>query len=232
MKSIKTLRFTKSVIAIALAASGIAASSIAAAQIAATPVQLGTPSGGMVCRSGYGAGFISGTAFHCNKRSSVTLELSCDNPTFPTHRNRAQVAPGFVPNGPNRTELIAGLDICTRTPGTPGAVNIGPTDSLMGLDQSTNGSNGAYQVAKLNAAKVLTRIANQDSQEASALNLNENQVDTAKEFELPISFNTGTAGLRDEQVVRIIFHTFAIPTGGIVGPVATPASTFVPRPLQ
>jgi hypothetical protein len=224
MKSIKTLRFTKSIIAIAIAASGISTSGIAL-----TPNQSGTPDDGMVCRTGY-VGFLDGSAFKCKKNTGFKMELSCDGPTFTTYVNRA--AGASVPNGPNDAALRNGLDICTRTPGTPGAVNIGPTDTLNGLVQSTNGNSGVYEIAKVNPAQITVRVANWDEQEASAIGLNANQVDTVQSINFN-SLNTGVGKIKDQHVVEIIHYTFAIPTGGIIsGPVVTPASAFVPRPLQ
>jgi hypothetical protein len=222
MKSIKTLRFTKSIIAIAIAASGISTSGIAL-----TPNQSGTPDDGMVCRTGY-VGFLDGSAFKCKKNTSLKMELSCDNPTFSIYVNRA--AGATVPNGPNDAALRNGLDICTRS--GPGAVNIGPTDTLNGLAQSTNGNSGVYEIAKVNPAQITVRVASKDEQEASAIGLNANQVDTVQSINFN-SLNTGVGKIKDQHVVEIIHYTFAIPTGGIIsGPVVTPASAFVPRPLQ
>jgi hypothetical protein len=225
MKSIKTLRFTKSVIAIAIAitAGGFSTSGFAIEQA-------GTPSGGMVCRSSYGTGFISGTAFICNKSTSFKMDLSCDNPAFPTYVNRARNT--LADNGPNDTDLRNGLDICTRARNHPAYANIGPTDSLVGVAQSTNGTTGAFEIAKVNAAQMLVRIANKDQEEASALGLNVSQVETEKMYDLP-SLNTGAADIKDQRSVSVRHYTFAIPRGGIVtAPVGTPVSTFVPRPLQ
>ena len=224
MKSIKTLRFTKSIIAIAIAAGGFSTSGFA---ILATPS--GTPDDGMVCRSSYGVGFISNGAFKCSKTTSFKMDLSCDNPSFPLYVNRA---PGtLAPNGANDTDLRNGLDICSRAVGHPAYTNIGPTDTLVGLTQSTNGNSGVYEIAKVNPAQMLVRIANKDQEEASALGLTVGQVDTEKMYDLP-SLNTGAAGLKDQRSVSIRYYTFAVPTNGISSDPTIPVSTFVPRPLQ
>jgi hypothetical protein len=229
MKSIKTLRFTKSVTAIAVAAAGIATNSIATI----APNVSGTPDDGMVCRSGY-TGFYGAGKLTCSKFAEFKMDLACENPRFPTYVSRAAVANNRVPDGPNAAQLRNGLDICTRGPG-PGSVNIGPTDTLVGLDQTTNGNNGVYEIAKVSPARLLVRLGNVDQQEASALGLSVSQVDTIKnDTQSTVTINTGAANITDQFAVRLQHYTFAVPASGGIStvPPTGPASTFVPRPLQ
>jgi hypothetical protein len=229
MKSIKTLRFTKSVIAIAIAAGGFSANGFALE----APNQSGTPSGGMVCRSGY-SGFFGTGKLTCSKQAEFKMDLACENPRFPTYVSRAAVANNRVPDGPNAAQLRNGLDICTRGPG-PGSVNIGPTDTLDGLDQTTNGNNGVYEIAKVSPARLLVRLGNVDQQEASALGLSVSQVDTIKnDTQSTVTINTGAANITDQFAVRLQHYTFAVPASGGISavPPTGPVSTFVPRPLQ
>jgi hypothetical protein len=227
MKSIKTLRFTKSVIAVAIAAASFSNSGFA---IEANT--LGTPSGGMVCRSGY-SGFFGTGKLTCSKQAEFKMDLACENPRFPTYVSRAAVANNRVPDGPNDAQLRLGRDICTRAPG-PGSANIGPTDTLVGLDQSTNGNNGVYEIANVSPARILVRLSNKDQEEATALGLSVGQVDTIKnDTQSNVTINSGAANITDQFRVILSHFTFAVPSGGIVtGPVGNPASTFTPRPLQ
>jgi hypothetical protein len=100
MKSIKTLRFTKSVIAIAIAAGGFSTSSIAAATINIT----GTQDNGNICGSGY-TNALNDRSLTCFKTSTVVAKLKCADPAFPRYVARAVGSPG-TPQG---------RDICTRS---------------------------------------------------------------------------------------------------------------------
>jgi hypothetical protein len=226
MKSIKTLRFTKSIIAIAITVGGFSTSSLAIEQA-------GSPTGGVSCRSGY-TGFYGSGKLTCSKSAEFKMDLACENPRFPTYVSRAEVNSNRVPDGPNAAQLRLGLDICTRAPG-PGSANIGPTDTLVGLDQSTNGNNGAYEIAKVSPARLLVRLGNANQQEASALGLSVSQVATLKnDTQSTNTINTGAAGITDQYGVKLNYYTFALPVGGGVStiPPTIPTSAFVPRPLQ
>lgn len=189
-------------IAAALAAIGFAAAAFG--QTAAlTANRLGTPDDGLVCRTGYGAIFSAGN-IKCSKSNSITVVLECTSPNFPTYVNRAPGAP-FDNSG--------GLDICTRAVGSPGAINLGPTDSLQGLVLSTNGVTGTYEFAKVNPATVATRTGNADQNEATALGLTAGEVDTVSGF-TTINKNVGVGGIKDNASVLLTHYTFAIPTGG------------------
>lgn len=219
MKPLKTLLLSKTLVAAALAATGLAAPATSHAISAA-----GGPDDGVACRSGY-VGFLDGSRFKCKKNTSVILPLACLSPNFPTYVNRASGAP-FDTSG--------GLDICTRATGTPGAINLGPTDSLQGLALSTNGTTGVYEFAKVNPAQITNRIANADAAEASALGQDPSQVDTVQSINFNM-LNSGVGGIKDQHAVQLIMYTFAVPAGapiviGNPGPVSS-STPFVPRPL-
>jgi hypothetical protein len=226
MKSIKTLRFAKNIIAVAITIGGFSSSSFAIEQA-------GTPDDGVSCRSGYTGSYLGGK-LRCSKQAEFKMDLACENPRFPTYVSRAEVNRNRVPDGPNDAQLRSGLDICTRAPG-PGSVNLGPTDTLVGLDQTTNGNNGAYEIAKVSPARLLVRLGNANQQEASALGLSVSQVETSKnDTQSTPTINSGAAGITDQFRVTLHHYTFAVPASGGIStiPPTSSSSGFVPRPLQ
>jgi hypothetical protein len=217
MKSLRKRLLAKSILAAAIAASGIAAPAVSHAIVVS-----GGPSAGMACRPGYNPTF-DGTRLTCSKPgAAIVLSLKCLNRTFPTFVMRAG-GPG--PKGDN--------DLCTRREGSPGAVVITTNGTLNGLTESTNGQNGDYEYATLDAAELITQTNIKDQAEASALGLTVDQVDTRTNPSVVVR-NGGTGGL-DRVDTAVVFSTFAVPAGGPIvvgnpgpGGLATP---FVPVAL-
>jgi hypothetical protein len=223
MNSLRNLLRTKSIIAAAAVVAAGAASAPAIGQSASIVGNtLGSPASGVVCRAGYSTDFSSGTALKCRKSSSVIINLSCDTPRFPTYLARARV--------PASNKGANGEDICIKLGST-----IGPNDTLNGLPESTNGTNGEWEFAKVNMTKVATEVVNADQAEATAVGLPASGVETLQSITFP---QVNAAGLRDKSATQITHYTFAIPTGGLSGPqgpIGLPAtaspSAFVPRPI-
>lgn len=222
MKSIKKRLLAKSILAAAIGASGIATPAVSHA---ATPV--GGPSAGMECRSGYTPAF-NGTRLTCSKVSSITIDLVCDRPNFP---------PVFVAGvgfGPVLRAAGAagdnsgGKDLCPRT-----GLNIGATDSLVGLTRGTD-----YVFATVDPATVATRTANNDLAEAAALQLDASEVDTLAGASV---INVNQSGAKDKGSVPLTFFTRAVPASGIIisnpgpiglpGTVTTSTAPFFPKAL-
>lgn len=221
MNSLKKLLLTKSVLAAAVVASGISAPAIGqTARIVGNT--LGSPDDGVVCRAGYSSDFSSGTALKCRKSSSVIINLSCDTPRFPQYLARAVTSSRKGGNGE---------DICIQQNS-----NIGPTDLLDGLPESTNPNNGQWEFAKVNLTTVAAAVTTADQTEATALGLPVTGVETLQSITFP---QVNAAGIRDKSATQITHYTFAVPSGGLVGnqgPIGLPAtanstSAFVPRPL-
>ncbi len=187
MKASKTSRFTKSIIAIAIATSGISSSGATGF----TPNLLGTPDDGMVCLAGY-SGALAGAAFKCSKSSTISVVLECVNPTFPTYVTR-------VKNGTKST----GEDLCAKS-----TVNISSNGSLNGY---TLGSD--YELATVNLAP--NRIANMDQAEATALNLAVGEVDTVT-GKPTVNIDGGSGG-KDNATLPVTYFTFAIKTSPFKG---------------
>ena len=221
MNSLKTLLLTKSLIAAAIAA-GIAGPAIGQTARTLEPNLLGTPAGGVVCRTGYDVSF-SGSNLKCRKPASFKINLSCDNPRFPKYLARAKVS--------NSNKGANGEDICVFQDST-----IGPTDTLNGLPESTTGTNGQWEFAKVNMTLVAAEVVKADQAEATAVGLPASGVETLQGITFPL---VNEAGIRDKSSTGITHYTFAVPTGGLTGnqgPVGLPATansqtTFVPRPL-
>ena len=213
MNSLKKLLATKSILAAVVAVSGMAASGIAAS---ATSIN-GSPNDGMVCRTGYGGTF-DGTRLTCSKAvAAIVVGLKCKNLTFPNFVMRA--------GGPGGK---GDHDLCTRREGSPGAVVITTNGALNGLTESTDGRNGDYQYATLDAAELSTQTNIKDQAEATALGLSVDQVETINNPSVVVR-NGGTGGL-DRVDTTPRHFTFAVPSsGGII--VGNPGP-FVPRPLQ
>jgi hypothetical protein len=149
MKSLKKLLLAKSILAVAIAASGIAAPAVSHA------IAVGGPSAGVICVAGY-TGAIVGAAFKCSKTSDIVVVLECLNPTFPTYVTRAVVGTGI------------GKDLCTRA-----GVIVSSTDLIAALTLGQD-----YVFAEVNPATVITRTANADHTEAVAQGLTDSGVDT------------------------------------------------------
>lgn len=224
MNSLKKLLLTKSIVAVAMAASGIAAPAFG--QTAGLQANiLGTPDDGMVCRTGYGTVF-SGGNIKCTKTQSINVVLECLNPKFQTYVNHAAL-----------TGTHKDADVCTMERGKPGFVEITVNTDLTNLLESVNGSPGVYERANVNPATVATRLDNLDQSEAAALGLSASEVDTVP-FLTTVNRNQ-VLGVKDNATVTVSHYTFAIPTRGLIGnqgPVGLPVTansttTFVPRPL-
>jgi hypothetical protein len=208
MKSIKTLRFTKSVIAIALAASGFSTSGMAALNA------LGTPDDGHICRAGYTASF-NGTSLKCSKTSKVVVKLICADAGFPNYVSRAVGS-----NGTND-----GQDVCARN-----TVNITSTSNL---DPKTSGLTKGqdFVSAKPNLAAITEKTIARDLEEGVAIGGSAGSVETISAE--PVFARQSGGDITDSATVTLTHFSFPVPTAGIIsGPVGTPASTFVPRPLQ
>lgn len=223
MNSYKKLLVAKSILAAAvIAASGASAPVIGQTAPRIVGNTLGTPADGVVCRVGYTADFGSGTALKCRKSSSVIINLSCDTPRFPQYLARAVTASRKGGNGE---------DICIQQNS-----NIGPTDLLDGLAESTNPNNGQWEFAKVNMTTVAAAVVTADQTEATSLGLPVTGVETLTSITFP---QVNAQGIRDKSATQINHYVFAGPTGGLAGgqgPVglpatASPTSTFVPRPL-
>jgi hypothetical protein len=221
MNSFKKLLLTKSIFAAAMVVGGSAVPAFGQTARLESTI-LGSPSGGVVCRAGYSSDFSSGTALKCRKSSSVIINLSCDNPRFPKYLARARVS--------NSNKGANGEDICVFQDST-----IGPTDTLNGLPESTTGTNGQWEFAKVNMTTVAAAVTTADQTEATALGLPASGVETLQSITFP---KVNEAGIRDKSATQITHYTFAVPTGGLVGqgPIGLPAtvnstSAFVPRPL-
>jgi hypothetical protein len=183
MKASKTSRFAKSIIAIAIGASGIGTSGATGF----TPNQLGTPDDGMVCRTGY-TGALTGAAFKCSKASTISVVLECVNAPFTTYVTR-------VKNGLAST----GEDLCVKS-----GVVITSNGSLNGLTLGQD-----YVLATVNLAA--NRIANMDQAEATALGLAAGEVDTVA-GQPTVNVDGGNGG-KDNATLPVTFFTFAIKTG-------------------
>lgn len=221
MKSLKKRLLRKSILVAAIGASGIAAPAISHA----IPVA-GGPSAGMVCRNGYTAAF-DGTRLTCSKTSSFDVVLECNNPNFPVYVVRR--------GGPSGVGFDGDSDICIRNNGTVITIN----QTLEGLPVSTNGSNGVYELAKVNPTSVSNGANVRDATEAASLGLDASQVDT-RTGTVELRPN-GRAGGQGEARVPVTFLSFAVPGAGIIignpgpigfpGNVTTSTTPFVPKPL-
>jgi hypothetical protein len=209
MNSLKKLLLTKSIIAAAIASSGIAVPAISHA------IPVGGPAAGMVCLAGYTPAF-NGTALTCSKAGSFELTLVCSNPNFSFYTIR---------DGANNN-----FDLCTRTAGA-----ISTSQSLAGLTESTNGTNGNYVFATFDPVAVAAKTVDKDAAEAAALSLTPGEVTTLQGTAV-VKAN-GRLGGAGEVQVPLTFFTFAVPKPGIIigGPIGFPATTsttpFVPRAL-
>ena len=214
MNSLTTRRLSRG-IATAFAVAGVAAAiGTPLNGLAATSNQLGTPDDGVMCRSGYTPTF-TGTRLTCSKAGSFDVVLRCKNPTFPVYVVRVG---GPAPKGDD--------DICIRNNGT--TINI--SQSLEGLNESTNGVSGVYEYAKFDPAEVANRTVTQDALESRVLGLQPNEVDTRAGA--PVLRPNARAGGAGEARVPVTSFTFAVPGPGLItpGPV-TPTTSFIPRPL-
>jgi hypothetical protein len=226
MKSFKKLLLAKSIIAAAVASSGIAAPAVSHAATATS----GTagPSVGMECRAGYTPNF-NGTRLTCSKASSFDVPLECNNPNFPVYVVRR--------GGPSGVGFDGDSDICIRNNGTVITIN----QTLEGLPPSTNGSNGVYELAKVNPLTIANKTIQQQQAEAAALGL----IDPRRVEALagtPVLRPNGRAGGQGEARVPVTFFNFAIEaqTGGViignqvpngVPGTVTSAAPFVPKAL-
>lgn len=186
---------------LATLASSILATSLVALGGAALPsVAAASPNDGMVCRPGY-AGSLNGTKFFCTKTKIINVALECVDRRFPTKVVRAPGAAG---------DSSGGRDICTR----PGIV-VGTTDPLTGLVQGQD-----FVFAVVNQTTVNAQVTANDQQEATALGLTVNDVDTAAGT--PSVVVNGGFGSNDVARVTLTFNTFAIPALSLLQPIPLP----------
>ena len=176
------------------AALGIGAASLA---FGLEPIRLGSPQAGLVCPSGYVGALTSGN-FKCTKTRYQTLDLSCNRAGFTRYVVRAAGSPG-TPDG---------RDICT--PGAGSGVLISSTDSVVNLVRGQD-----YVLAGVNDATVTTIVADMDQQEATAMSLQANEVDTVLNGSAAIQPDQGT-GSRDRAVVQLTHYVFGKPTGNVI----------------
>jgi hypothetical protein len=207
MKSIKTLRFTKSVIAVAIAAGGFSTSSMAQF----VPDFLGTQNDGHVCRAGYTPAF-NGTSMKCSKTSKVVVKLICADAGFPNYVSRAQGSPG----------TSDGQDVCARN-----TVIITSTSNLEpGQGRPTKGQD--FVSAKPNLAQITEKTIARDLEEGVAIGGSATSVETISAD--PVFARQSGGDITDSATVTLTHFSFPVPTiGSIPG---NPTSAFVPRPLQ
>ncbi len=192
---------------LATIASSILATSLVALGGAALPsVAAASPNDGMVCRVGY-SGTLNGGRFICAKTKIINVALECVDRRFPTKVVRAPGAAG---------DSSGGRDICTR----PGIV-VGTTDPLTGLVPNQD-----FVFATVNQTTVNTQITQADQQEATALGLNVNDVDTAGSQ--PTVVVNGGFGSNDIARVTLTFNTFAIPALSLLQPIPLPNLPRIP----
>lgn len=205
MKSIKNLRFTKSVVAIAIAAGGIATSSIAQSQF--VPNIGGTQNDGHICRAGYSPAF-NGTSLKCSKTSKVVVNLICTDPGFPNYVSRAQ---GSV--GSNDGE-----DVCARN-----TVTITSTSNLSNLTKGQD-----FVSAKPNLAQITVKTTARDLEEGVAIGGSAASVETISAD--PVFARQSGGDITDSATVTLTHFSFPVPTVGAIP--TNPTGAFVPRPLQ
>ena len=177
-----------------LGSSIIATAFVALGGAALPSVAAASPDDGMVCRVGY-TGALNNGHFVCSKTKQVNAGLECLNRRFPTFVVRAPGAPG---------DTSGGRDLCTRT-----GINIGTTDALTGLVLNQD-----YVFAEVNQTTINNAVTTNDQQEATALGLSINDVDT-KATQQQLSINGGF-GSNDVVRVTLTFNTFAIPALPII----------------
>jgi hypothetical protein len=186
-------------------AGSILATSLVALGGAAVPsVALASPDDGMLCRSSY-SGALNGTRFVCAKTKIVNLPLECINRQFLTKVIRAPGAPG---------DTTGGKDICTRA-----GIVVGSTDALTGLVLGQD-----FIFAAVNQTAITNAVNNADQQEATALGLTVNDVDTAAGA--PTVVVNGGFGSNDVARVTLTQNTFAIPAPSLI---TFPGSPIVPN---
>lgn len=202
MKSIKTLRFTKSVIAVAVAVGGFSTSGMAAVSAS------GTPDDGHICRVGYTSAF-NGTSLKCSKTSTIVVNLICAEPGISNYVSRVVGSEGSA----------EGQDICTRD-----TVVATSTSNIKRLIKGTD-----YVFAKADRGKITEKTTARDLEEGTAIGGSASSVETVGAD--PV-VNTNTSDSKDNASVRLTHFSFPVPTIGIIIGPATPSSAFVPRPLQ
>lgn len=177
-----------------IASSILATSFVALAGAAVPSIANASPNDGMVCRSGYTFS-LNGNKFLCSKTRQVDVALECANVRFPTKVIRAPGAPG---------DTSGGKDLCTRA-----GIVIGTTDALTGLVQGQD-----FVFATVNQTTVNTKVERADSDEATAIGGNVNDVETAA-TQTTIVVNGGF-GSNDVARVTLTQHTFAIAAPSII----------------
>jgi hypothetical protein len=187
-----------------LAGSLLATSLVALGGAAVPSVAFASPDDGMQCRSSY-SGALNGTRFVCSKTRLVSVSLECLNRVFPNKVIRAPGAPG---------DTSGGKDICTRA-----GIVVGSTDSLTGLVLGQD-----FIFAAVNPTAVINAVNNADQQEATALGLTVNDVDTAAGA--PTVVVNGGFGSNDVARVTLTQNTFAIAAPSLI---TLPGSPIVPN---
>lgn len=208
MKSLKTLQFTKCVIAAAMAAGGITGSQAALVPIDVTP---NSPDNGVVCISGYAPAF-NGNSLTCSKTKTdeIKVNLVCLEAPFTHYAARAVGSLGSP----------AGLDVCAKVRPDGTFVDISVDSDLTKLTKGKD-----YVFAKPDTPKINEKIASNRQAEATALGLSLGEVDVHASD--PVT-DTASGDSFDKSKVTTTYFTFAGPpplfkvTGG----------SFVPRPLR
>ena len=207
MKSIKTLRFTKSVVAIAIATAGFSTSSMATLNTS------GSQNDGHICRSGYTPAF-NGTSLKCSKTSKVVVKLICADAGFPNYVSRAL----------NSLGTSDGQDVCARN-----TVIITSTSNLQpGEGRPTKGQD--FVSAKPNLAQITEKTIARDLEEGLAIGGSASSVETISAD--PVFARQSGSDITDSATVTLTHFSFPVPTVGISTNPTIPTSSFVPRPLQ
>jgi hypothetical protein len=195
MKSLKLLPVTQAVAAAtAIAFTLGAVPLISSAATIAGPIVIdipGTPDNGLACHTGYTPSFVGGTTFKCSKQVVLNVVLECLDPVRPNYVIRAI-------NG----AASDGRDVCAKN-----GVVITSTGSLNGLVEGRD-----YVFAAVNPATITDRTGKKDHDEAAALGLADNQVDTLAAPAV-VKINGG-AGSKDNADVTLTHYIFATPSLG------------------
>jgi hypothetical protein len=187
MQVLKTLAFTKSA----------AAAAIAFAAMAAPAISHASPDDGMACRvaNGYGAQFAGGN-LKCVKTvvRNISGAFQCLNPSFPGINGTRQPVIRVAVAG----DATGGKDLCPR----PGVV-MTSNSSLTGLTLGQD-----FQFATVNQARIAATREAIERSEQTAMGLGLDGVDSRSTSTVVVN-----GGIGAEDIVRGTFtmFTFAIP---------------------
>lgn len=153
----------------------------------------GTPDDGQVCRTGYTPALVGGTTFKCSKVQVLNIVLECLDPRFPNYVIRA-----------NNGAASDGVDLCTKN-----GVVITSSGPLGNLKDGQD-----FVKAAVNPVTITDRTNNKDHQEAVALGLGDNEVDTLAAPAV-VRINGGS-GSKDNADLTLTHFTFGIANRGVV----------------